>query len=228
LDDLEKASIWPPKLFTLLSAKAQEEGLKSLLAPIGCYLDAMSVHLDAAYVLAHMGLEAAVLKFASKEDHASLVQSKAWKRCCKALRPRMVDHVIEKADQELAADDLGLLHGRVAGAGRPPIRRVVDRYFARHSVRLEGEVRAELRRRNDVAHGYWMNPELEYEPDVDYRRLEIVLTLIAAAIATYVGYDGPLKGYDVDERGHRPCPSWWTGEAEVPRQWFEFRSSRVR
>jgi hypothetical protein len=125
-----------------------------------------------------------------------------WEALFDPLRPELLK-------QAKGGEDANLLYSRLVGAHRPPIRRVLERLLDQHGISLPQDVKRELRRRNDAAHGFWMNADFDYEIDRDYRRLEIVLTLIAAVIASHVGYPGPLKGYDVDEEGHRPSPSWW-------------------
>jgi hypothetical protein len=191
-------------LFSALAAKVQEEGIDKLLSAIACYLDATAVHLDGGYLIAHMGLEALLLGLADPSDLTPLVQDKAaWKELVvSTVKPSVAAHLVDKQDE-------GLLVARLMDVTRPPVRRVLDRFLSRYGIQLPKEVRDEMRRRNEAAHGFWMNPELDYEIDRDYRRLEIVLTVIAAVVACYVGYKGPLKGYDFDDKGCRPSPSWW-------------------
>ncbi len=202
-DEFDDEAIWPPHMFEVLTARVKAIGIKSLLPGIGCYMDAQGAHLDGAYLLGHIGLEATLLKFASLDDQASLVSAKgAWARCIDIVREVVRTHLREESD-------LDLVLGRMKGAARPPIRQILDRYLLRAGIGLPDEVRKEMAGRNKSAHGFWMSPDRNYDVDIDYRRIEMVLTILAGVIAIEARYQGPIKGYDVRGDGVRPSPAWW-------------------
>lgn len=202
-DEFDREALWLPMMFQQLASAMGPNEERAFLPGIGSYIDAQSAHLDGAYLLVHIGLEALLLNFATKEERASLVRAtRAWSKCTARLRDGIAEHLLEPGDLEL-------ILSRFSGAPRAPIRRVLDRFVARRGITLPEEIHEEMKRRNNVVHGYWMNREADYEIDRDARRVEMVQTLLAAVLAIRIGYEGPIKGYDWDEEGVRANPSWW-------------------
>lgn len=202
-DHIREAAVWIPALFQLVAMKLNAEGLEPLVIAIASYLDAEADHLDGAYLKAQVGLEAFAKRLARGGQAEQLVRDeKAWRIWVDALRPAIESHLVDPTR-------LDTVFGRFLAARFAPTGEVVRRVFAERGIALPDDAVAEIKKRNYPAHGFLMNSALEHDIDRDYRRLEMIQTLLAALVAQHVGYGGPLKGYDVGADGHRPTPDWW-------------------
>ena len=202
-DDVFGSALWVPEFFRRLAAKVGAEGLEPMVIAITSYLDAEADHLDGGYLKAQVGLEAFAQRLVGDGRAELLVRDEAaWRRWVNTLRPVIEEHI---ADAKRVAAVIGKFHS----ARFAPTGDLVQRAFAQSGIHLPSEVLAEIKNRNKPAHGFLMNSVLEHDIDRDYRRLEMIQTLLAGLVALHVGYGGPLKGYDVDADGRRPSPGWW-------------------
>ncbi len=94
------------------------------------------------------------------------------------------------------------------------------------TITLPEDVLAEVKRRDDPAHHYFMNRRLDHDDlDKDVRRLEMIQTLLVALTAVHVGYTRPIRGYDVTPSGGRSAPTWWPVNAPSLAGPIQYRGS---
>ncbi len=216
--DLYTMSDWMPEIFSRVSAKLHSEGLDPLLRAIGAYLDSVTDHLDGCYLKAQIGLEAFAKRITHGADRPLLVRDeKQWRTWVKTLRETVLEHL--KHPKEIDGVMKKLSETRFAPTGRI----VADAL----GVMLPDEVREEIGNRDTIAHELFMNSGPEHEVDRDARRLQMVQTVLVALVAKYVGYCGPLQGYDPDKDGHRPSPDDWWPVTLTQRDLVWFHATRV-
>jgi hypothetical protein len=202
---------WQPELFQKVAATVRNEGIAKVLRGTANYVDATSTHIDAAYLLAQVGLESVVRALASEGDLEPVARDlEQWHGWVDSLRPAAEGRLVDK-------DDWSGVRAALRYSGEASAMRVLSRFLGRHGVVLPREVKDEIRKRNVAAHSYFTVPDLQYDVDRESRRQEIILTVLAAVVAVHVGYSGPLTGYDVNARGERPSPSWWPARVAADR-----------
>jgi hypothetical protein len=202
-DDIGAAQIWVPEFFTRLTDKIHQEGIEPLIIAISSYLDAVADHLDGGYLKAQVGLEAFAKRLVvSPGERDLLVKDEgAWKEWISSLRKDIGGHLKNPKK-------LDTIYGKFVASMFAPTGELVQKAFGERAV-LPAELLDEIRKRNYPTHGFLMNAGIEHDIDRDFRRLEMVQTLIVALVAMHIGYDGPLKGYEVRDDGGRHPPSWW-------------------
>lgn len=205
-DDIGEGALWVSQLFRSMTTRIHEEGLEPLLIAIASYLDSETDHLDGAYLKGQVGLEAFAKRLLGSQPTELLVKDEAaWKKWIKELRPTIRAHLV--SEESKARENLGMVYDKFIKAMYAPTGGIVRKAFGQ--VVLPKEVLDEIKLRNYPAHGFFMNAAHHHDFDRDVRRLEMVQTLIAGLVALHVGYDGPLKGYDIRDDGGRLQPSWW-------------------
>ncbi|MBX7123957.1 MAG: hypothetical protein K1X42_17660 [Opitutaceae bacterium] len=212
--------LWGPEFFRLLAAKLRQDGLEPLIIPITAYLDSERDHLDGAYMKAQVGLEAFAKRVTRHGSPALVVKdAKAWKQWASSLSTTIRAHLVDEKH-------LDAVLGKFIAAMHAPSGDLVRQALATHGITIPKHVADEIRKRNYPAHGFLMNPTLAYDFDGDVRRLELVQTLLAALVACYVGYKGPLHGYDVNDDGGRIPPSWWPAPLLIEDVWVRYVAER--
>lgn len=198
-----EAQVWLPEFFRLLASKIKEEGVEPLIIAITAYLDAESDHLDGAYLKAQVGLEAFARRIHHDTSPALWVNDGAdWKRWISTLDSTVRSHLRDPAHIEG-------VRNKLISAMYAPSGDVVRSAFDTRGIVLPNYVRDEIRKRGYPIHGFLMNQSIEHDFDKDVRRLELIQTVLVALVATYIGYGGPIHGYDVDSDGGRLAPEWW-------------------
>ena len=219
-DDIGHVAIWVPAFFKALAGRLSADGLHPLRIPIAAYLDSVSDHLDGAYLKVHVGLEAFAKHLVAAEPKQLLVKDEAlWKSWVKSLKPPIAAHLEDP-------DKLDTILGKFIAAMHAPTGDLVQRAFS-SAISLPGDVAEEIKKRNYPAHGFMMNSDGSYEVDRDVRRLEMIQTVMMALLALHVGYDGPLKGYDVLDDGGRHPPPWWSAHASEESAAPHFVAERI-
>ena len=194
---------WPAELFRHVALKLADGENEQLLVPLGAYLDGATAHLDLAYLAAQVGLEAFSSRLAGSSAPTSLVTDlEAWQVWVAAQ---------SNAIQKFARDAVAArkLLGKVIGAQRVPTGDVVEAALARFGLAVPDEVLQEIGKRSRSVHQYLMADVHHADLQADVVRRNMVLTLLAALIAQYVGFQGPIAGWVRDEYGHPLTPEWW-------------------
>lgn len=102
-----------------------------------------------------------------------------------------------------------------------PTGEVVELAFEAWGVRLPPEVVKEIAKRNSVAHKFMMFDELNGDIQDAADRVDMIQMVLAAAIAKYIGYSGPIVGWERDDMGALRVPEFWeSGEIEEARRRF--------
>jgi hypothetical protein len=206
--------VWLPELFRLLSAKIQAGDVQPLITAIASYTDAAGDHLDGAYMKAQVGLEAFSERLVGRASSRPLVQDiEKWKTFVAKLRRAVERHLGNPtpSDPRRRDRDWAVISGKFISAGYQPTGELVEKAFKSSlgsTFQLPKELKDEIGLRNRSVHTYWMNILSQYEIDRDYRRVEMIQTMLVALVACYIGYRGPIKGYDFAPDGRR-SPDWW-------------------
>ncbi len=204
----EPASIefWIPSFFRAVAQRMSADGLASpVVLASAAYLDSLPARLDTSYLLSQVALEAFCDATRPARDSASLVSDrKAW-----------LEFVGEHEAQvrSLARDEASaamLLNKLRDSVPRPPSTRTVEAAFAAMGVDVPPEALAEVAGRNKAAHRYRMSREEGRDWQGDVGRIDVVHTLLIAAIARHVGYDGPIVGWGRGKYNERLVPAWWS------------------
>lgn len=215
-----EAWVWLPEFFRLVAQKLVTVGLEPLIIPITTYLDSQADHLDGAYLKAQVGLEAFSKRIVSEGSPESLVNDvTVWKEWVDTLEAAIASQL---RDQK----QIGVVMSKFKSAMYAPSGDMVRRALGMGNVDPPSEVLNEIKKRNYPAHGFFMNKTIEHDIDEDARRLEMIQTVTAALIASYVGYRGPIHGYDVANDGGRLPPAWWPTPAQKEDVWVRYVGER--
>ncbi len=170
------------------------------------YVDSTVGHLDGQYLSAQIALEALANRLTPSK--LPLVRREIeWKAWLKATRETWAAH----ARDERAMGDMYL---KLKDVARPTTSSLTRDLFAGWGMAVPEEALREIRGRNTVAHTGLMNKDGEdYVIERDVRRIRIIRTLLAGMLLRHVGYEGPLNGWDLDERGW-PRQADWFGPSE--------------
>lgn len=102
------------------------------------------------------------------------------------------------------------LFNKVMGVYRLSSGRVVPSAFVAHGLALPDELAKELEARDVVVHQGLMAPD-GYDADRDFRRVDMVRTMLVALICKAVGYSGAINGWEIGPMGYPLQPTeWWT------------------
>ena len=172
----------------------------------------MSSHLDLAYLAGQVGLEAFAFKIVGKAAPQVLVKDTgAWSKWVIANKGSISDHALN-------ADAGRRLLGKVVNAHQAPSSDRVEAALRHYALDVPDEVVEEIMQRSQAVHEYLMSgrePVRDLLKDVDRR--DTVLTLLAALVAKYVGFDGPIVGCERADGGGRQIPPWWPHRGEGAR-----------
>ncbi|NUP12091.1 MAG: hypothetical protein HOW73_39095 [Polyangiaceae bacterium] len=193
---------WVPVLFERVAERLRRDGEDSPLSiPIAAYLDSLSGRIHASYLMSQVALEAFASALVESQGSLLVKDSKAWLRFVDERRHELVEHAIdEQAARRLV--------NKVKNAQQAPSTDRVHDALRHLELDVPKEALTEVERRNAVAHRYVMAKESTADVQALADRLAIVQTLLVALVAKYVGYDGPIVGWEWIH-GRRRVPSWW-------------------
>ncbi|WP_437625985.1 DUF2934 domain-containing protein [Sorangium sp. So ce1151] len=218
--ELGETQIWIPEFFRLAASKLSADGPEPLIIAIASYLDAENDHLDGAYLKAQVGLEAFAKRIVSETASGILVKNETdWKHWVSKLESEIKEHLIDPKRIEV-------IRGKFISAMYAPSGDIVQKALVEHGVSLPQYVREEIKKRNIPAHGFLMNRTVDYDFERDTRRLEMIQTVLASLAACYIGYGGPICGYDATDIGERPSPSWWPIRSRQEDVWVYYVGAR--
>lgn len=205
----DEADKWLPEFFRLVALKISQRGAEPLIIAIASYLDSQADHLDGAYLKAHVGLEAFGKRIVAESSPDLLVKDEVeWKKWVSSLLPAIQSRVVGSKQVDVSRQ-VEIIRNKFVAAMFAPSGDVVRKALQMHGIEVPVDVREEIKKRNYPAHGFLMNKSVDLEIDRDVRRLELIQTLIVALVAVYVGYTGPIHGYNVADDGGRLPPDWW-------------------
>jgi hypothetical protein len=218
--EFTEAQAWMPEFFRLLASKFSNGGYEPLTIAITSYLDAESDHLDGAYLKAQVGLEAFAKRITTQESAEILVKNDTnWKRWVSTVEPDIKKHLIDPKS-------IDVIKGKIIGSMYAPSGDLARKAFETYGVSLPRDVRDEIKKRNYPAHGFLMNRSIEYDIDKDFRRLEMIQTVLVALVSCYIGYSGPIYGYDTTDNGGRHLPDWWPVRSRERDVWIRYLAKR--
>lgn len=216
---------WAAPLFRLVSQQTADVG-SAVSTALSGYSDSLHGHIHRQYMSAQVALEAFCKSTMPRKDDtaATFVRSTDdWKSWVSEQEP---------AVRALALDDESatiLINKLRSNVFQRPTGEIVARAFQRWEVQLPTTVVREVSRRNSVVHSFVMYDEVTGDIDEASERLAIVQTLLAMAIAKFVGYSGPLVGWKLDDLGYADVPEFWNWEdSEEAHQHFTCQPSRAR
>lgn len=195
--------LWVPVLGGLVAKRLHQEGEDSpLQTAVAAYLDSLEGHVHSNYLLAHVGLEAFCAAIAPQPDKILVKDTAAWAAWVKGHATEICAHALDPA----VADRLV---NKVINAHQVRTEDRVPAALAHYGLTVPPVAITELQGRHTAAHEYIMEKESQIEPEVVATRVAIVQTLLMAVIAKYVGFEGPIVGWEWVHGRHK-VPDWWT------------------
>lgn len=202
--DTQRAPRWQGELFRKVAAVIDRPNDISYLATQP-YVEALWHHLDGAYLGVQVALEAFAAE-AGPDELEERVRDKAeWLAWVEA---RAVEIATMGRDAAMGETLVNVLRG----AWRSSSSRTVERYFEANGTPLPKNVIKEVRRRNPVAHELVMTAGEKRDVDTDLDRVSLIQTVLVAALALHVGYDGPIAGGTNGDED----PEWWPHRMREP------------
>jgi hypothetical protein len=204
-DETIAEHLWVPVLFELVAKRLQAEGQDSpLLTAIAAYLDSLTGHIHANYLLAQVALEAFCAGVVEATSGVLVKNPKAWVGFVEQKRTDFLAHAIdEEAGRKLV--------NKVINAQNAPSTDRVATALTHFGLTVPQQALREVARRNTAAHRYVMAQESTADPEELADRVAIVQTLLVAVIAKYIGFSGPIVGWEW-AHGRRTIPAWWPWE----------------
>lgn len=196
---------WAPVLFSAVARKLREEGPDSaLLIAVAVYVESVSAgSIHTKYLLAQVALEAFCTKIAEAESGSLVKDMKLW------------GAFVERHEAEIrsiAVDDESarmLLNKVRHNAPQRPSTRRVAAALGHFGLEIPSEALREVEQRNASAHRLVMAKESTADFQDLADRLATIQTLLVAVIAKYLGFQGPIIGWEW-VRGCHKIPEWWT------------------
>ena len=197
---------WMAPLFRRISETYRQKPELRLYIPLGYFVDALTDHLDGAYLKIQVALEAfaASVLGIGKDENAVIVKDwGAWTAWVKSQREEIRAFAVDGREETLFS--------KVMYAGKFASGRVVRDAFEMFGVKISKEMKDELLGRNLAAHSALMTTTEDRDYEQDLRRIALVRTMIVALLARVVGYQGPIIGWTRDQNGQfEVAPSdWW-------------------
>lgn len=218
---LPKASpkgCWTAAFFQRFSHKLHQDGIDSpLLVASAAFLDALPARLDTAYLLLQVALEGFCKRIGDKSAAGGnlVADMGRWRAFVDAHR----DEIVSLSTNEAAAKIF--LNKLRDSAPQPPTSDKVKATFRDFGLNLPDEAMKEIGRRNRVAHEFAMSPEANRDWQNDRVRIDIIRTLLVAAISKYIGYHGAIAGWETDDQGWPQVPEWWAvGDEEEAARYY--------
>ncbi len=193
---------WVPVLASRVATRLQAEGVDSpLCVATAAYLDSLTGHVHAQYLLAQVALEAFCRAVVAAQTNTLVKDPGEWRKFVHSKRNEIAT---------FASD---------AEAGRKLVNKVESAQHAPSSDRVLTALRhfdinapevalREVSKRNTSAHSYLMAKESELDVQEVADRLAIIQTLLTAVVAKYVGFEGPILGWEWINGRHK-VPDWW-------------------
>ncbi|AKT37339.1 uncharacterized protein CMC5_014720 [Chondromyces crocatus] len=216
-DESPEEHIWIPSLFERVARHLHDERQDSpLFTGIAAYLHSLSSHIHASYLLVQVGLEALCSQLVAANTHVLVKDSKTWKHFVDEHKSQILEHAID--------EDAGRkLLGKVLNAHQAPSSDRVLTALKHFALNIPQVAISEIKRRNAAAHQFVMAKESTARCQELADRLAIVQTLLIAVIAKYLGFDGPIVGWEWAQ-GRRKVPDWWSWKKldEARRRYLVF------
>lgn len=189
---------WQPSLFGhLLEYAERVDADDATFLATATYLDALWLHLDGGYLQAQIALEA-FCKDAGEKAPPVVRDAGEWNEWVEKHRPEI---------EALAASkpSAAILMKKVVSAQHGASGDVVLSFFERFGIKLPPEAIEEIKKRGRVAHKFLMSEQTKRDVVRDIRRISIIQTLLAAAVALEIRWKGPIA----DNRTGERIPAWW-------------------
>lgn len=205
-DEVAARHQWTPHLAGLVAKKLIEDGDDSpLQLATVAYLDSMTGHIHANYLLAQVALEAFCTKVVEAKAGVLVENSKNWLSFVEKIRDDIVAHAVD--------DEAGRkLVNKVKSAQHAPSGDRVHTALDHFGLDVPDGALKEVTKRGGAAHGFVMAKESTADAQNLADRLATIQTLLVAVVAKHVGYEGPIVGWKW-RNGRRTIPAWWKWKA---------------
>jgi hypothetical protein len=200
---------WAAVFASAVARKLRKDGGEDAPCRIAAtaYRDSLSGHVHKRYLIAQVALEALAQKLVPKSEGESLVANlDAWRAWVASVASAI--HEQAKNDDS-ARTILNRLNHNVFQS--PSGIRVV-KALERYGLNVPKEARKEIGLRNPVAHDFVMFKKAMPNANELVKRIAIVQTLLVALTAKYVGYTGPIVGWELDHSRWPAIPDWWPNQ----------------
>ncbi len=200
-----------PVFYRHLSAALHAGGDDSpLVFATAVYLDSLPARLDTGYLLVQVALEGFCKAFSESSGKSpSLVRKKEW-------RAFIDEHETELRGFGIDTDSADQFLEKLRNeAPRLRTSRLVENTFRSMGIELPEEVCLEIRERDKVAHLFVMSPETKRDWRKDVIRLDMIPTLLIAAMSNVIGYEGPIAGWEKDRFNGATSPAWWSAKDDA-------------
>lgn len=200
--------------FEAISKALKEQPGVRLNIPLVTYLDALTGHLDIAYMRLQIALEAFafwVLKSKGDAKERLVEDLKEWEKWVRNHKTDIYKHArkgIDDATSKKLADDFYI---KVKTAGKHASGVRTAEAFALFGLETTEAMDEEISLRNPVVHKMMM-VDGEYDIHRESARVGMVRALLVALVAKVVGYQGDIGGSKYLDGG-----KWWkTVSKRVP------------
>jgi hypothetical protein len=211
-DDYVPGGCWVVVLFNRLARRLAADGSVDLVVPIGAFLDAVSEHLDGAYLKLQVAVERFARDLVGNQRRALVSNVDEWRNWVRSLNSEIKKRAVDK-------EAAGILLGKMIGAREPTTGRYVEAALKTAGIIVGKRIKVEIKERGSVAHRFTMAKRgaRRRNVDVDVRRVAVLRTIVTALLALHVGYDGPILGWEQDPHGWPKLPKWWPPTSEPTR-----------
>jgi hypothetical protein len=199
---------WIAVFYRQMAKRLRDDKDSPLMFATAAYLDAVPARLDTANLLLLVALEGFCKAVAQADDEPQMLvkDASAWSSFIDTRR----DKITELAVDDGAAKTLMRRLRECQRASRPTTD-LVEAVRRAVGVDAGDEIFADVREwRNQAAHNYFTSPESCRDWRRDLVRIGKTQTLLIAAMAKYIGYTGPIVGWETNRQGWPTVPSWWT------------------
>jgi hypothetical protein len=200
---------WPPVLASAVARELSKETKEDAPCRVTttAYRDSLSGHVHKRYLLAQVALEAIAKKVIPKSNAGSLVKNvRAWHAWIKSADAEIRKHA---SDEESARILLNKLKDNVP---QRPSGEAVLAALEHYGLKVPEEALKEIGLRNPSVHGFVMFKDEMPDANELLKRIAIIQTLLVALLAKYVGYSGPIVGWQLDDARWPTVPDWWPKE----------------
>ena len=212
--------------FEAISRAFREQPDVRLSIALMSYLDALTSHVDIAYMRLQIALEAFsfwVLRCKSDANEQLVEDKKAWEKWVRSHKEEIYKFARKGVDAPGTAKLATDFYIKVKTAGNHASSVRTAEAFALFGLVTTEEMDEEISLRNPVVHTMMME-DGEYDIQQASKRIGMIRALLVALVAKVVGYQGDIEGSNYLEGGR-----WWkAGSARVsfyragePPDWFE-------
>jgi hypothetical protein len=196
---------WVPLFASLVAKRLEADGVDSPLnIAMGAYLNSLMGDIHSNYLLAQVALEAFCSAVVPAETHTLVKSSAAWLAFVESHREEIGAMAVD-------AEAARKLVSKVQNAQHAPSGDRVHVALTHFGIEAPEAALREVIRRNSAAHRYVMTKESELVVQDVADRLAIVQTLLVSVVAKYVGFRGPIVGWEWINGRHK-VPDWWKWE----------------